>query len=62
VEKHSTLYNVRARVVGPIVLGVIADGYGLRMSFYFMAVMILVNSVLVLAFARETYSARRRKE
>jgi len=45
-------------VVGPIILGVIADGYGLGMPFYFMTAFILVNTVLVLAFAKETYSMK----
>lgn len=46
-------------VVGPIVLGLIADGYGLRMPFYFVTVLILVNAGLVAVFARETYRAKR---
>jgi len=49
-------------VVGPILLGIMADGYGLRMPFYFMAGMILINAVLLTAFAKETYSVKRRKE
>lgn len=47
-------------VVGPIVLGIIADTHGLRMPFFFMTTMILVNAVLMQAFAKETYRARRR--
>ncbi len=46
-------------VVGPIMLGMIADGYGLRMPFYVMTGMILISAVLLQVFARETY--RRRK-
>lgn len=42
-------------VVGPIILGMIADGYGLRMPFFFMTVLILISLVLVQVFARETY-------
>lgn len=42
-------------VVGPIILGLIADGYGLRMPFFFMTVLILISLVLVQVFARETY-------
>ena len=45
-------------VVGPIILGIIADGYGLRMPFYFMTILIFVNAALVKVFARETYSTR----
>ncbi len=46
-------------VVGPIILGLIADSHGLRAPFYFMTALILVNTVLVGVFAKETYSARR---
>jgi multidrug resistance protein len=45
-------------VTGPFILGLIADSYGLRMSFYFMTALVLVNAVLVGVFARETYSAQ----
>lgn len=47
--------------IGPIILGFIADTFGLRMPFFFMAAQILVNVTLFLTFARETYSARRSK-
>jgi len=40
-------------VVGPIILGLIADSYGLRMPFFFMT-----GFILVLAFAKETYHGR----
>ena len=49
-------------VVRPIILGLIADSYGLRMPFYFMTALILVNAALVATFARETYSARRKSD
>jgi DHA1 family multidrug resistance protein-like MFS transporter len=49
-------------VVGPIILGMIADGYGLRMPFYFMTGLILVSAVLLQVFARETYSRRKSTE
>lgn len=49
-------------VVGPIILGVIADSYGLRMPFYFMTGLIIINLVLVQVFARETYRARQREK
>ena len=45
-------------VVGPIILGVIADGMGLRAPFYFTAVLLLVSTVLIQFFAVETYSKR----
>lgn len=45
-------------VVGPIILGFIADRYGLRMPFFIMAAMIFVNAFLVQALAKETYRTR----
>lgn len=49
-------------VVGPIMLGMIADGYGLRMPFYVMTGMILISAVLLQVFARETYRRRKSAE
>ncbi len=49
-------------VVGPIILGIIADSHGLRMPFYFMTVLLFINAVLILAFAKETYRGRDRRE
>jgi MFS family permease len=46
-------------VVGPIILGVIADGYGLRTPFYFMSGLIIVNAALLGVFAKETYRVKR---
>ncbi len=45
-------------VVGPIILGVIADGMGLRAPFYFTAALLLVSTVLIQVYAVETYSKR----
>jgi multidrug resistance protein len=45
-------------MVGPIILGVIADNMGLRAPFYFTAVLLLVSTVLTQVFAVETYSSR----
>jgi multidrug resistance protein len=45
-------------MVGPIILGVIADNMGLRAPFYFMAALLLVCTVLTQVFAVETYSRR----
>jgi DHA1 family multidrug resistance protein-like MFS transporter len=49
-------------VVGPIILGIIADGYGLKMPFYFMTALILVSAVLLQIFAKETYGRRKHAE
>jgi len=49
-------------VLGPIILGIIADNYGLRMPFYFMTVLILVNAVLVAVLAEETYRPKKGKK
>jgi DHA1 family multidrug resistance protein-like MFS transporter len=45
-------------VVGPIILGLIADNHGLRMPFYVMTVLIIVSAILVQLFAKETYRSR----
>jgi DHA1 family multidrug resistance protein-like MFS transporter len=46
-------------VIGPIILGMIADGYGLRMPFHFMTGLILVSAILLQVFAQETYRGKR---
>jgi multidrug resistance protein len=46
-------------VVGPVILGFIADNYGLRMPFFFMTFLISVSAILVQVFAKETYRARK---
>ena len=48
-------------VIGPIILGFVADNYGLKVPFYLMAAILFVNAVLILLFAKETYSKRERK-
>jgi DHA1 family multidrug resistance protein-like MFS transporter len=45
-------------VVGPIILGVIADNMGLRAPFLFTAALLLVSTILTQVFAVETYSKR----
>ena len=45
-------------VLGPIFLGLIADGFGLKLPFYFMTLVMLVSGLLVLRFAKETFSKR----
>jgi DHA1 family multidrug resistance protein-like MFS transporter len=45
-------------VVGPIILGVIADNMGLRAPFFFTAALLLVSTILTQVFAVETYSKR----
>ncbi|KON29326.1 hypothetical protein AC482_06765 [miscellaneous Crenarchaeota group-15 archaeon DG-45] len=49
-------------VVGPIVLGLIADRSGLRMPFFFMAIMVLASALLMQALAKETFRTRGRGE
>lgn len=48
-------------MVGPIILGLISDNYGLRAPFFFMTGMILSSAILIQLFAVETYSARKNK-
>jgi multidrug resistance protein len=47
--------------LGPIIVGIIADAYGLRMPFYVVSALIFVNTASVFLFATETYSARQAK-
>ena len=45
-------------VVGPILMGFIADNSNLSMPFYVTTAIIVVNMILVQLFAKETYSRR----
>lgn len=47
--------------VGPIILGIIADNYGLRAPFYFMTVIVILSAVLIQVYAVETYSERKNR-
>jgi multidrug resistance protein len=49
-------------VIGPILLGMIADNSDLLMPFYVTSVIIIVNVVLVQLFAKETYSRKREEQ
>ena len=46
-------------LVGPIILGLIADNVNLSAPFYFTAGMLIVCTVLIQAFAVETFSAKK---
>jgi DHA1 family multidrug resistance protein-like MFS transporter len=46
-------------VIGPIMMGFIADHSNLSMPFYVTTAIIIVNVVLVQLFAKETYSRRK---
>lgn len=48
-------------LVGPIILGLIADNVNLKAPFYFTAGMLVVCTVLIQIFAVETYSAKKNK-
>ncbi|MCJ7731864.1 MFS transporter [Candidatus Bathyarchaeota archaeon] len=49
-------------MVGPIILGVIADNVNLKAPFFFTAAMLLVCTVLIQKYAVETYSAKKNKQ
>jgi MFS family permease len=50
-------------IVGPILMGAIADYYlDLKMPFYYMAALLFVNAMLLLIFAKETYRQKRDKD
>ncbi len=48
-------------VVGPTILGFLADNYGLTMPFYFMTALLFINAVLVLKIATETFASKNKK-
>jgi len=45
-------------VIGPIILGLIADRYGLRLPFFFMTGLMMISGLLVFFLAKETFSRR----
>ncbi len=49
-------------IVGPTLLGFIADHYGLTMPFYFMAALLFINALLILKFATETFASHNSKK
>lgn len=49
-------------IVGPTILGFIADRYGLTVPFYFMTVLLFINALLVLKVATETFASKKMKK
>ena len=49
-------------IVGPTLLGFIADRFGLTMPFYFMTALLFINAVLVLKVATETFAKNKMKK
>jgi DHA1 family multidrug resistance protein-like MFS transporter len=45
-------------ILGPTILGFIADHFGLTVPFYFMTALLFINALLVLKVATETYASR----
>jgi DHA1 family multidrug resistance protein-like MFS transporter len=45
-------------IVGPTILGFIADNLGLRAPFYFMTALLFINAMVVLFMAQETFSKK----
>ncbi|MBM3292097.1 MFS transporter [Candidatus Bathyarchaeota archaeon] len=41
-------------LLGPLILGIVADGFNLAMPFYIMGIIILTNSCLIFFFGEET--------
>jgi len=48
-------------LIGPVLLGVIADSSGLVVTFYVMAAIILVNAGAIFLFGEETLPSKRKK-
>ncbi len=49
-------------IVGPTLLGFLADRFGLTMPFYFMTALLFINAVLVLKVATETFTKNKMKK
>ena len=49
------LFTDTGFIIGPIILGFIADYFGLKAPFYFMTALLAFNAVLIFIFAKETY-------
>lgn len=45
-------------IIGPIILGMVADSFGITTPFYVMAVILLVNASIIFFFGRETFSKK----
>jgi multidrug resistance protein len=45
-------------IVGPTMLGFIADNFGLRVPFYFMTALLFINAMLILLVAQETFAKK----
>ena len=45
-------------ILGPTILGFIADHFGLTVPFYFMTALLFINALLVLKVATETYASK----
>ena len=48
-------------IVGPTMLGFIADNFGLRVPFYFMTALLFINAMLILLVAQETFANKLKK-
>jgi len=48
-------------IVGPTMLGFIADNFGLRAPFYFMTALLFINAMLILLVAQETFANKLKK-
>jgi len=51
-----------AFILGPVMMGVIADATDLRAPFYYMAVIVLLCGLITAVFGVETYSRRKNKK
>ena len=56
------LFGDIGSLIGPLLLGVVADGFGVIMPFYVMGVIILTNAGLILFFGEETLPGKRKQD
>ena len=49
-------------IVGPTILGFLADRFGLTVPFYFMAALLFINGILFMKIATETFASKKMKQ
>ena len=56
------LFGDIGSLIGPLLLGIIADGFGVVMPFYVMGLIIFANAVLIFLFGEETLPGKRKQD
>ncbi len=56
------LFGDMGSIIGPLLLGIVADGFGVVMPFYVMGIIIFANAGLILFFGEETLPGKRKQD